>query len=289
MIKNSILLPDSGALRMKPPVLLLLICLTPTQWVAAQDKPEQDAERAKHFQFMKRSVAGVEMKLKGGTKLTLKKEPLLRWANPVSGIKDGTVFVWTYEGRPHAAAQIFRVPSGTWLQEYQSLSPDGLTASSERNVFWKPEKRGIQMPSVKDAKPPRNSKALRLVQMKNIVRQFSAKELFEDREPYVLRLQSNPLLRYTSPKQKIVDGALFAFTNGTDPEVLVLVELTGTEESPEWQIGFAPLTSYSAEVRKQKSVVWKCPRRPPPNKASDGFYLRVLDEATTERLRKSEG
>ena len=44
------------------------------------------------------------------TALTLVKEPLLKWSQPVRGGQDGAVYVWLHEGRPAVVGTFFVWP-----------------------------------------------------------------------------------------------------------------------------------------------------------------------------------
>ena len=55
-----------------------------------------------------------------------------------------------------------------------------------------------------------------------------------------LRLMPTPLLRYSSATNKIIDGALFAFAQGTNPEALVLVEAVETVNGRAWRAADRP-------------------------------------------------
>jgi hypothetical protein len=55
---------------------------------------------------------------------------------------------------------------------------------------------------------------------------------------------TQPIDRYRSAAEKIVDGAIFAFANGTNPEVGVVFETDGQR----WQYGALRLTSAEASV-----------------------------------------
>jgi hypothetical protein len=53
-----------------------------------------------------------------------------------------------------------------------------------------------------------------------------------------------PLLRYSSVSDKIIDGALFAFAQGTNPEALVLVEAVESETGRVWRAAPSRLSGY---------------------------------------------
>lgn len=244
---------------------------------------EDDKAAEERLAFMKESVSSVELMVGGdeSSRLQLRPEPIQRWNNLVSSVKDGTVFIWTLNGRPEVAAQVFLVPGNTWLQEFQSLSEERLTGLHGGRRFWTPKPPGVEMKRYAGPGRPRPSpsEAGRRAQMRSIGRQFKAKDLFEDKEPYDLRFLPKPLYEYEDETRGIMHGALFAFVHGTDPEVLLLIEAHQNAEGLIWEIGFAPLTSYECKVSRNDEVYWTCPKRPPPNQQADTFLLHVYKAA----------
>ena len=117
-------------------------------------QPDEAEEKKRRLSWMVQSAGEVKMSLGDESKLTVKKEPLLRWSNPVSGVDDGTVFIWTHENRPHVAAQLFRVPDGTWLHEFQSLSQQPILAKLQGRTLWSPRRPGIKMMPIPDVPKP---------------------------------------------------------------------------------------------------------------------------------------
>jgi hypothetical protein len=80
-----------------------------------------------------------------------------------------------------------------------------------------------------------------------------------DREE--LRLLPRPLYRYEPSEAPgrgsgWIDGGVFAFVQGTDPEGILLLEAVDPDGSPRWQYAFARATSAALEARLDKTVVW---------------------------------
>jgi hypothetical protein len=67
------------------------------------------------------------------------------------------------------------------------------------------------------------------------------------------------------PDPNLLDGALFAYVLGTDPEVVLVLEAVGTAENAAWQYAFARATSGGLEVKLGDEVVWTA-RKAPPNR-----------------------
>lgn len=206
-------------------------------------------------------------------------EPLLRWTNPYSNVKDGVLVGWVDEqGRPAAVAQIFLAPQSddNWLIEFQSLSDDPLELKNETGLLWRPQTAGVERQPFAEAPEPAETKVRRLAQMRALARQFSGRDDFEQREDYLLRLLPNPMIRYADDDSGLVDGALFAFVHGTDPEMLLLIEARRADDgSRRWHWALAPMTSYELHATIDDKDVWHAPPRFSTSR-TDTFYAASL-------------
>ncbi|MAG94065.1 MAG: hypothetical protein CMJ48_09980 [Planctomycetaceae bacterium] len=50
-----------------------------------------------------------------------------------------------------------------------------------------------------------------------------------------LRRLSQPIYRYESDNANLLDGAMFAFVQGTDPEVFLLLEARSKGNNHQWE------------------------------------------------------
>lgn len=209
-------------------------------------------------------------------KLKVLPEPLLRWTNPVSGVPDGTLFLWLDEGgRPGIAAQVFICP-GTkdlWLHEFQSLSESPFQVQRDRARVWAPRSAGVAMKELPEAPKPANSKTGRLAQMRSLAQRFQASDEFEGKSRWELRLLTTPLHRYGADGAAIADGALFCFAHGTDPEVLLLLEARQIQNGLVWQYGLAPMTGYALSVKDRETVVWSVDWRKSPTPVDQPYFI----------------
>src|SRR4029450_2592840 len=65
-------------------------------------------------------------------------------------------------------------------------------------------------------------------------RRFSATLIHPRRGTNTLRLVRQAVYRYEQTPQDVIDGGMFAFVQGTDPEVFLIVEAVKTAEGPRW-------------------------------------------------------
>jgi hypothetical protein len=243
---------------------VVLWCLL-TVGQAPDNPPKPDGaggEKAARMEHMKRAAKGYEIALASDAakKLVLTEEPLLRFDDQVTGVVDGAVFVWTLDDRPAAAASVWIRKTGHEFHEFQSLAAGALTASNQGQAKWTPAQPGIERKPAPGARPPAASAAGRLNQMRAFAREYGATVAASEKDQQELRLLPQPVFRYGRPDGPAVDGAVFAFCKGTNPEVLLLVEAVKNGQDLEWNYAFARMTSRACEVRREDKVAWTAPR-----------------------------
>jgi hypothetical protein len=146
------------------------------------------------------------------------------------------------DGRPEVIASVFTFPQGNVIRrkhEYHSLAAVPLVADYRGQRVWAPRGAGVEFQLVPDAPEPAATPRRRLTQMKSMAREFSANMVDLDAQRFTLRLVPQPLIRYEPTAGPIVDGALFSFSLGTDPEALLLLEARKEQDRGQWQFAFA--------------------------------------------------
>lgn len=195
-------------------------------------------------------------------KLELRREPILRWSS--SSDYRGEVFVWTYQGRAAVVGCIFSAPqdpgSRQIMHEFHSLAARPLVVGRRGGSGWQPEEAGITLEPVPGAPPPAGSRLLRLVQMRELASRFGS-HVDRRNMDWELRLLTQPLYRYEtrSDDSPVVDGAVFGFvwTEGTDPEVLLVLEAVRTGRELHWRFAPVRFTNRGAWVAYQGREVWR--------------------------------
>jgi RNA polymerase sigma factor (sigma-70 family) len=220
--------------------------------------------KAERLESMKRTADRYELVAAGDetTRLDRVPEPVLRWTNPVRGAKDGCLFLWTEEGRPAAILSLYPPFGGSgdrWDHEFLSLSRGKLLARRDGTLAWTPEKPGIAFKPVPGAAAPAQSAARRLSQLRQMAANFFCTVTIGD-DKSQLRLLTSPIHRYGDSSGDVLDGGLFAFAQGTDPELLLLLEAGNQDGSPGWQYALARLTFMGLEARYVDEVVWSASR-----------------------------
>jgi hypothetical protein len=220
-----------------------------TRLGAVDDKGEAARRRLKD---MTRSAAQHALASDGTLRRTFKfrEAALLRSSNPVSGTKDGAVFLWTDRGRPAVALKVFTYDNKSYAHAWLSLSEGALTAARGGRVIWHPAEPGVVFREVPGAPKPAETAAARLTQMRAVAGKFTSTYTAThlDNRPFELRLLAQPLYRYATADAK-ADGAVFAFVQSTATVALLLLESRSTRDGPRWYAAFASLVSGPVKVR----------------------------------------
>jgi len=261
-----------------------MICLAH----AAQAQPpsaldaDNDAARKQRLAFMKEFRAEFEIfqEARPADPLAAIDEPILRWSNPVRNFfSDGSLFLWLNENQPAAVATVsIRGNGDVWL-EAASLSPDALRCLRRGNDFWTPSKGSLVRQRIPDAPAPAATARMRLVQMRRLCERFAARTEPQGEQPSELRLLPQPIYRYGEDASEITDGALFALTETTDPEAILLLEAVRPPgaEAAYWRYTLAKMTSRPIVARLDGKQVWSVPGYwTNPRSMNDPYHERQL-------------
>lgn len=193
----------------------------------------------------------------------LRPTPLLYWTNPVRGDVEGGIFLWLDNGRPAAYSGIFvwLEPSGKVLsREFHSLTEQRLVAQFDRQRIWTPGP-GIEFKAIEHVSAVRPVPAMRLRQMKQMAARFSVEISHPTEESDKVRLLPTPIYRYGEADSEVLDGAIFAYAQGNDPEALLLIEAhsRGKGKDPQWRYAWARCTTWGVEAKLDGKRVFQVP------------------------------
>ncbi len=198
----------------------------------------------------------------GTTELKMVAEPVLRFSDPAREFSDATIWALGERGSPVALMSMERYQSqNKWWCELVALSPDKFPVGTP-GWKWSPSKPSLELQRFAEAPAAAETAAGRLQRMKALARRFSVSEDGGMDDHYELRLMPQPIHRYADEEQGLVDGALFVFAYGTNPEAVAAVECHREGDSPaSWQFGFVPLSSSTLQADLDGRQVWKCAAR----------------------------
>jgi hypothetical protein len=233
------------------------------------DQPQDEKTRAEEFaQFAKREAAAYTIRLEGSDRpLTLQPVPVLKWSNPVVGSIYGDVFIWTDNGRPEAVASIYRfyTPPVHRANEFHSFALGPLSAERKGFVVWTPSRPGLELKTIPDAAAPADSASARLRQMRAIAQEFTGRQTTREGVDRDMRLLAQPIYRYENTKGDLIDGGLFVFVVGTDPEVFLLIEARRPARGvAEWRFAATRMNNVNLRLNHRGREVWSVPELPWP-------------------------
>ena len=188
---------------------------------------------------------------------------MLSWVNPIRNERQqqGLMYVWENDGRPAVVGTAF---SYVWSgqrrikMELHSLSQSALEMVRDDQLVWTPAGNAIAWEEFKDAPAPANNARQRLVQMRQLARRFRVSTISPKGEESLLRLLPQPIHRYQSPTQRVVDGAVFSFVVATDPDALLLIEHVNLDGADRFQYAFARFHYWTVRAEDAGgAVVWE--------------------------------
>ncbi len=253
---------------------LALLLLLPAFGLAQEEAASgPEAESAKKFRAYARETAAAYEARAGsaqGRELSLVAEPILRWSNPLGGRKaHGEVFLWTDGGRPAAALSMYEYTDAAGVvhehHEFSSLATTGLYFASKRPLAWSPADPAIELRLLEDAPAPADSPRLRLTQMRELSGKFTGEKTTRQDETRDLRVLTRPVYRYepagdrAAPEASggILDGALFAFVEATDPEILLWLEARDAGGKPAWHFAAVRMNSIRLALAYDGKPAWE--------------------------------
>jgi hypothetical protein len=162
-----------------------------------------------------------------GKPVTFRSKPLMNWFNSERQQDRGALYVWEQQGKPVVLGSIFTFEYDSQVlcrHEMISLADGPLTATLDSIVVWNPLQSGMDWRPIEQPATAATSANRRLIEMRSIARQFSGELKIPNAQPSKLTLLPQPLHRYQAPEQGVIDGAIFSFAVGTDPEILLVIE-----------------------------------------------------------------
>ena len=271
-------------------LVLILPVLTPA--MAGDEKPAEDEKPMLALRALYRKTADKYAffhDAEGNQPLLLTEKPVMKWAN--DNDYSGDVFVWTRDDRPEVIGGVHSGPRmGHQRQvsvEFHLLATDPIApADLLGRLRWAPT-AGLERHPVDDAPKPADSPVVRLTQMRQILRDFSAHMDVNGGE-WELRLLPQPLLRYQPKDGPVVDGALFTFvwTRGTDPELILLLECRKTSAGRAWFCAPVRFSHRALWLKHHDAEVWRAPVHQEPALETGLLYtthgLELVDDPRLE-------
>ena len=223
------------------------------------------------------------------------KKPVLHRMQEVQGSSKGSVFVWVEpSGRPAAICDVFLFEDGPGRyrlnNEWHSLSASPLRAESLLGVLFNATGPGLEWKPIPNAPAPADTPPGRDRQARRLAERFGADEVDRKKVRSQLRLLTTPLHRYdTSDSPVSRGGALFAFCQQTDPELLLLIEARKSGAGYRWEYAVAGFSDMDLYLRLDGREVWRdVPAFSSGIGVHSGGMVRVVETAAELEAAKLE-
>lgn len=199
-------------------------------------------------------------------------DPVFRYADIPRGILDASLWCWGGQGRPIALCKLEMIAAHDgagpqWQYCVVSLCEGQVLVTWPDLPRFLATKSGVGFRSIPEVPPPNDKPAGRLRQMKEFFKRFSATILVDGKASLKqeMRQLASPIHRYADTAAGLTDGAIFAFsTNGTNPDVLFLLEATSVQGMPpQWKYAVVGMTYAEFSVRLDQAEIFKMPFPPP--------------------------
>jgi hypothetical protein len=243
--------------------LCVLACLAALAALAVAEENRSREEAAEADRLCSRELNRWQLS-SDGTVLDRPTAPVQKWTNPSAGRVYGHTYVWLDRGRPAAAGCMYRYfePYQSFCGELVALTGSKLVAKRNDKVIWEPETRWQWYPLV-GAPAAGGGGPQRLAQMRAIAAECKVELLDRRNNPKgdneTPRLLATPIYRYDFARTKPLDGALFAYVIGTDPELLLLLECDTSAAAPEWRFGMGRMNRDAVKLRRNGETLWEAP------------------------------
>jgi hypothetical protein len=230
----------------------------------------------KRMVFMKSALSHFTVQVGDRKEASKVADPCLRWSDAISNATDGVLAVYAHNGgRPDAIAQFFFNFQKRWILELTIIPDADVTVLRSGQEHWKPSEFVCKFADLPGSPVPADKPVLRLAQMRAIAADFSVVDYFGVQEMKVdLRLLTQPAYRYAE-EGKILDGAMFIFAHGTNPECCVLVEAYQDGKASRYRYAVAPMSIYKLEARYKGAPVWEVPRRHAGIRNARSYYAEA--------------
>lgn len=248
----------------------ICLCLMPLtcEGQTPEDREMQagsSADAAKQFAgYAKATAESYHLRSGEDPERTLKRlaEPVLRWSNPLGGRQaHGEIFLWTDGGLPAAILSLneFTNKAGQKREEHEWCSLAAGSIAAEGPYRWAPAAGVLSPKPAEGAEAPEETAARRLRQMHRLAQDFAGEKTTRDGVTRSLRLLSKPIYRYSSGEGEVLDGAIFALVEHTDPEALVVLEARRNGSAYAWHYAFARMQSLGLSASYRGARVWEAP------------------------------
>ena len=277
---------------------MLGICLTVGLVTAGQAQtPEKDVKTPPWAVIAKRHAMAAKVYARDDPihPFARLKEPVVHRAPDVPGSSRGALCCWVEpSGRPAAICDVFLFAEGTGgyslNNEWHSLSASPLRVESSNQVLFDATRPGLEWKPIPNAPAPADTPPGRDRQARRLAERFSADEVTPKNVRSHLRLLTTALHHYdTSDSPVSRGGALFAFCQATDPQLLLLIEARKSGAGYRWEYAVAGFSNMDLYLRLDGREVWRDVPAFSSGRGAHSFgWIRLVNTAELEAAKREK-
>jgi hypothetical protein len=262
-----------------------LVPLAPAQ----DDRPEKP-EFKRWLDYYQQVAAAYDIRLESESpaKLAVTGEPVMSYSHASEGVH-GAFFLWMHKGRPELVGSIWSDDVGEGrrnvVHEFHSLALGRLAPVRVGGRMWRPGP-GLELKPIPKAQEPKDSRPLRLAQMRMLARDFTGFSTPHGRE-LRLRTQPQPIYRYPSGETNPIDGALFCMFADWDPDLILLIEARKGSDGPQWSYGIARFNATPLRLEHNGTPIWESGLVQMSDPASP-FYAAVVGSTRLSEIEDAD-
>lgn len=238
-------------------MIVTIVCVGRADDKNGGGRSRKEVLAARRFELMREKMGAASVRSnEPGFPTKFKSTPIFKYSDPARGYVAAAVWKLGEEGRPKAliATELDRSDHGKPCisYEYSSLTTTPFSVASD-DIQWSPVETLYEFKPIPDAPAPEESPQRRSRQLRELARRFASREDVKN-EKCELRLLPTPIDRYKPSSNERADGAIYIFTFGTNPEVVLLIESDGKE----WRFAAGRMTGAQVVVvTLDNVVVWE--------------------------------
>lgn len=209
-----------------------MTCVVPAEETKPVEKSPAEVLATQRLEVMQKRVTAAKVSsMSEGFPKQVGGKPIFKYSDPARGYVAAAVWKLGDEGRPLAllATELNPKQYGRPVISYEYISLTKIPFSLKSDdIRWSPSNTLYEFKPIPGAPAPEKTAPWRLIQIRDIAKRFASSEVV-DGEKCELRLLPAPVDRYTPSTTDRADGAIFFFTFGTNPEVVLLIESDGSK------------------------------------------------------------
>ncbi|MEX2137879.1 MAG: hypothetical protein WD894_01370 [Pirellulales bacterium] len=251
-----------------------------------QDDRSEKAAFKRWLDYYQNVAAAYDIRLESDkqTKLEVTREPVMSYSHASERVH-GAFFLWTHKGRPELVGSIWSDDVGggrrNVVHEFHSLALGRLVPVRVGGRTWRPAP-GLELKPIPNSQKPKDSRPLRLAQMRLLAREFTGFSTPHGRE-LRLRTPPQPLYRYASGEANLIDGAIFCMFADWDPDLILLIEARGGKDGSQWFYGIARFNATPVRLEHNGTTVWESGLVPMSDPTSP-FYAAVVESTRLSEM-----